>query len=55
MKQAFAAQHFATIYVLSKSVDAFLRGPSADYLQTVFQEGIRRLQLCYEGGGKYAE
>jgi hypothetical protein len=55
MKQTFAARHFATINDLLKSVDAFLRGLSADFLRTAFQEWIRRLQLCCEGGGEYAE
>jgi hypothetical protein len=41
MKQAFAGQHFATIDDLLMSVDAFLRGLSSDFLQTVFQEWIR--------------
>jgi hypothetical protein len=36
-------------------VEAFLRGLSADFLQTVFQEGIRRLQLCCESAGEYVE
>jgi hypothetical protein len=55
MKQAFAGQHFATINDLLMSVYAFLRGLSADFLQTVFQEWIRRLQLVCERGGKYDE
>jgi hypothetical protein len=55
MKQAFAGQHFAAIDNLLMSVEAFLRGLSADFLQTVFQEWIRRLQLCCEGGRKYVE
>jgi hypothetical protein len=55
MKQAFAVRHFATINDLLKSVDAFLRGLSADFLQTIFQEWIRRLQLCCEGGREYVE
>jgi hypothetical protein len=46
---------FRYIDDLFKSVDAFLRGLSADFLQTVFQKWIRQLQLCSEGGGKYAE
>jgi hypothetical protein len=41
MKEAFAGQHFATIADLFMSLEAFLRGPSADLLQTVFQEWIR--------------
>jgi hypothetical protein len=50
MKQAFVMQHFATIDDLLMSVEAFLRGLSADFLQAVFQEWIWRLQLCCEGG-----
>jgi hypothetical protein len=38
MKQAFSWQHFATIDDLLMSVEASLRGLSADFLQTVFQE-----------------
>jgi hypothetical protein len=45
MKQAFAGQHFATISDLLMSVEAFLRRLSADFLQTVFQQWIRQLQL----------
>jgi hypothetical protein len=41
MKPVFAARHFATIGDLLKSVDAFLRGLSADFLQTAFREWIR--------------
>jgi hypothetical protein len=55
MKQAFTRQHFATIDNLLMSVEAFLRGLSADFLQTIFQEWIRRLQLCCEGGREYVE
>jgi hypothetical protein len=54
-KQMFAGQHFATVGDLLMSVEAFLRGLSADVLQTVFQEWIRRLQPCREGGGEYVE
>jgi hypothetical protein len=52
MKPAFAWQHFAIIDDLLMSVEAFLRGLSADFLQTVLQEWIQRLQLCCEGGGE---
>jgi hypothetical protein len=55
MKQAFAEQHFATIDDLLMSVDAFLRGLSADFLQIVFQEWIRQLQIFCEGGEEYVE
>jgi hypothetical protein len=55
MKQAFAWQQFATIDNLLMRVEAFLRGLSADFLQTVFQEWIRRLQLYCDGGGEYVE
>jgi hypothetical protein len=43
MKQAFAGQHSATIGDLLRSMEALLRGLSADFFQTVFQEWIRRL------------
>jgi hypothetical protein len=55
IKQAFAGQHFATSNDLLMSVEEFLRELSADFLKTVFQEWIRRLQLCCEGGGEYVE
>jgi hypothetical protein len=55
MKQAFAGQHFAAIGDLLMSVKVFLRGLSADFLQTIFQEWIRRLQLCCDGDGEYVE
>jgi hypothetical protein len=54
MKQAFTG-HFATIDDLVMSVEAFLRGLSADFLQTIFQELIRRLQLCCQSGREYVE
>jgi hypothetical protein len=38
MKQAFTGQHFATSDDLLMSVKASLRGLSADFLHTVFQE-----------------
>jgi hypothetical protein len=41
MKQAFTGQHFATIDDLLMSVEVFIRGISADFMQTVFQEWIR--------------
>jgi histone-lysine N-methyltransferase SETMAR len=52
MKQAFAGQHFATIDDLLMRVEAFLRGLSADFLQAVYQEQIRRLQLWCDSGGE---
>jgi hypothetical protein len=55
MKQAFSGQQFAVSDDLFMSVEAFLRGLFADFLQAVFQEWIRRLQLFCEGGGEYVE
>jgi transposase len=55
MKQAFTGQHFAAIGDLPMSVEAFLRGLSADFLETIFQEWIRRSQLCCNSDGEYAE
>jgi hypothetical protein len=55
MKQALTGQYVDTIDRLLMSVEAFLRGLSAAFLQTVFQEGIQRLQLCGEGGREYVE
>jgi hypothetical protein len=46
MKQALVEQRCAAIDDLLMSVEAFRRGISADFLQTVFQEWIGRLQLC---------
>jgi histone-lysine N-methyltransferase SETMAR len=39
LKQPFVGQHLATINDLLMSVEAFLRGLSADFLQTVFRNG----------------
>jgi hypothetical protein len=52
MKQVFTAEHLAAIDDLLKSAEAFLRGLSANCLQTILQEWIRRLQLCREGRGE---
>jgi hypothetical protein len=43
IKQAFAEKHFDTILDLFMRVEEFLGRLSADYLQTVFQEWVRRL------------
>jgi hypothetical protein len=53
MKQAFAGQDFDTIDDFFMGVEE--GGLYADFLQTVFQEWVRRLQLCCEGGEKYVE
>jgi hypothetical protein len=50
MKHAFAGQHFANTDGFPMSMEAFVRGLSADFLQTVIQEWIRRSQLSCEGG-----
>jgi hypothetical protein len=55
MKQPFAGKHFNAVDNLFLGVWALLGGLSADFLQTVFQEWIRPLQLCREGGGEYFE
>jgi hypothetical protein len=55
MKQPFAGLHFDIIDEFVIGVEAFLGGLSADFFQTVFQELVRRLQLCREGGGEYVE
>jgi hypothetical protein len=55
MKQAFAGHNFAAIDDLLMSVEASLRELSAEFLQTVFQEWIRQLQLDCDGGGEYVE
>jgi transposase len=54
-KKVFARYHFDTIDDLCMSVEAFLGGLSAEFLQTLFQEWVRRLQPCYEAGGEYVE
>jgi hypothetical protein len=55
MNQAFALHDFAAIDDLVMNVEAFLRGLSADFSQTVLQEWIRPLQLCCKGGGGHVE
>jgi histone-lysine N-methyltransferase SETMAR len=55
VKQAFTGQHSATIDDLLMSVDTFRSGLSANFLQTVFLEWLRRLQLCCEGDGECVE
>jgi hypothetical protein len=55
MKQAFVGQHFDIIDDGFMGVKASLGGLSADFLQTISQEWVQRLQLCREGGGEYVE
>jgi transposase len=55
MKRAFTGQHYAAIDDLLMSVEALPRGISADFWHAVFQEWMRRLQLCCESGGDYFE
>jgi hypothetical protein len=55
MKQARAGQYFDAIGHFFMAAEAFLGGLSVDFLQTVCQEWIRRLQLCHEGGGESDE
>jgi hypothetical protein len=55
LKQAFARQRFDTIDNRFIGVEAFLRGLYADFLQTIVQKWVWRLQLCHEGGGEYFE
>jgi hypothetical protein len=51
MKQAFAGQYYDIVGGPCMEVEAFLGGISADFLYTVFQEWVRRLQRYCEGGG----
>jgi hypothetical protein len=55
MKYAFTGQYFAIIDDRLTSLEASPRGLSADFLQTVFPEWIRRLQLCCQTGVEYVE
>jgi hypothetical protein len=55
IKQTLAEQHFDTGDDLCIGMEAFLGQLSADFLQTVFPECIRQLQLCRESGGEYFE
>jgi hypothetical protein len=55
MQQAFAGRRFDIIHDLFMGIEAFMGPLSADFLQTVFQEWGRRLELCREGGGKYIQ
>jgi hypothetical protein len=55
MKHAFTGQYFTIIDDRLMSLEASPRGLSGDFLQTVFPERIRRLQLCRETDGEYVE
>jgi hypothetical protein len=55
MKENFTGQRFESVEELFLAVEAFLRGLSADFLQTVFLEWKRRLRICCESGGEYVE
>jgi histone-lysine N-methyltransferase SETMAR len=55
MKENFSGMPFASADELFQGVEDFFGGLSADTLHTVFEEWIRRLDLCCEGGGEYVE
>jgi hypothetical protein len=55
MKEKFSGMHFASVDEPFQGVESFLRGLSADTIQTVYAEWVRRLELCCEIGGEYFE
>jgi histone-lysine N-methyltransferase SETMAR len=55
MKENFSGQHFESVEELFLAVEAFLRGLSVEFLQTVFLEWERRLAICCPSGGEYVE
>jgi hypothetical protein len=55
MKENFSGMRFASVDQLFQAVEGFLRGLSANTLQTVFAELVRWLELCCEIGGEYVE
>jgi hypothetical protein len=55
MKENFSGQRFESVEEPHIGVEAFLRGLSANFLQTVFLEWERRLRICCESGGEYVE
>jgi hypothetical protein len=55
MKEHFSGMRFASVDEVFQGVEGFLRGLSADILQTVFAEWVRRLELCCEIGEEYVE
>jgi hypothetical protein len=55
MKENCSGQHFERVEELFLAVEAFLRGVSADFLQTVFLEWEQRLPICCQSSGEYIE
>jgi transposase len=55
MKENLLGQGFESVEELFLTVEAVLRGLSADFLQTVFLEWEQRLRTCCQSGGKYVE
>jgi hypothetical protein len=55
MKENFSGQPFESVGELFHAVEAFLRGSSAHFWQTVFVEWERRVRISCESGGDYPE
>jgi hypothetical protein len=55
MKEKLSGQRFEGVERLFLPVEAFLRGFSGNFLQTVFLELERRSRICCESGGEYVE
>jgi hypothetical protein len=55
MKGNFLGQRFDSLDGLSDARESVLGGLCTDVLQTVFQEWMRYLRLCFESGGEYVE
>jgi hypothetical protein len=55
MKENFSGMRFANADELFQGVEDLLRGLSADTLYTVFEQWIRRLELCCESSGEHVE
>jgi hypothetical protein len=51
MKDNCSGQRFESGEEFFLAVEAFLRGLSVDFLQTVFLESERRLRICCENDG----
>jgi hypothetical protein len=55
MKDNFSGQRFESVGERFLAIQAFLKGISADFLQIIFLECERRLQLDRGSGGEYVE
>jgi hypothetical protein len=55
MRENLSGQRFESVEDSFLAVEAFLRGLSADFLQTIFMKWEQRLRICCESGGEYVE